>query len=205
MSFRIRLFSGIIMAVALFVSVSGQQAGLAEPTKKDPLRFRAQLRTQGSSPTAQGVMQIAIERWTTDSERKSLLDLVGLSNTKDGQKTLLRTLERVKPRTGYIRLPNSPGWDLRYAYKFSQPDGSIQIVLATDKPMTSAAIHSSAYSTEFPYTFVEMHMQPAGDKGEGRMLAQAGITSKEGRIQLTNYGNEPLALTDITTEQKKKD
>ena len=205
MPIRVRLFSGIIVALALFVSVAGQQAGLPEPTKKDPLRFRAQLRTQGSSPTAQGVMQIAIERWTTDAERKSLLDLVGLSNTKDGQKNLLRTLERVKPRTGYIRLPNSPGWDLRYAYKFAQPDGSSQIVLATDKPMSSAAIHSSAYSTEFPYTFIEMHMQPAGDKGEGRMLAQAGITSKEGRIQLTNYGNEPLALTDITTEQKKKD
>ena len=204
MPIRVRLFSGIIVALALFVSVSGQQAGLPQPTKDDPLRFRAQLRTQGSTPSAQGVMQIAIERWTTDAERKSLLDLVGLSNTKDGQKTLLRTLERVKPRTGYIRLPNSPGWDLRYAYKFAQPDGSIQIVLATDKPMSSAAIHSSAYSTEFPYTFVEMHMQPAGDKGEGRMLAQAGITSKEGRIQLTNYGNEPLALTDITTEQKKK-
>src|SRR5688572_28733576 len=107
MPIRVRLFSGIIVALALFVSVAGQQAGLPEPTKKDPLRFRAQLRTQGSSPTAQGVMQIAIERWTTDAESKSLLDLVALSNPKDGQKTLLRTLERVKPRTGYIRLPNS--------------------------------------------------------------------------------------------------
>ncbi len=202
MLMRVRLFTGVVMALALVASVAGQKTGLAEPTKQEPLRFRAQLRTQGSSPTAQGVMQIAIERWSTAAERKSLLELVGLSASKDGQKNLLRALERVEPRTGYIRLPNSPGWDLRYAYKFAQPDGSTQIVLATDKPTTSAAILSSAYSTEFPYTFIEMRMQPAGDKGEGKLLAQAGITSKDGRIQLTNYGNELIALTDITSEQK---
>ena len=194
------------MALALLVTVAGQQTGLPEPTKKDPLRFRAQLRSQGSSPTAQGVMQIQIERWTTDAERQSILTLVSQTGNgnKDGQKKLMRALQDVKPRTGYIRLPNSPGWDLRYAYKAAQPDGTTQIVLGTDKPTSTAAYLTSAQSLDFPYTIIEMRMQPDGAKGEGRMLAQAGITSKNGRIELENYGNELIALTEITTEQKKK-
>ena len=203
MPIRVRLFTGTIVALALFASVAGRQAGLAEPTKKEPLRFRAQMRTQGSSPSGQGVVQIQIERWTTDAERQSLLALVPATSTKDGQTKLLRALESVKPRTGYLRLPNSPGWDLRYAYKAAQPDGTIQIVLATDRPYTTAAYATSAYSTEFPYTLIEMRMMPAGDSGEGKMLAQAGITSKNGRMELQNYGNAPIALTQITRDEKK--
>ena len=80
----------------------------------------------------------------------------------------------------------------------------MQIVLATDRPISSAAYLSSAYSLDFPYPLVEMRMQPAGNKGEGRMRAQAGITSKNGRMELENYGNELIALTDITLEEKKK-
>jgi len=204
MLIRVRLFSGIVVALALLVGVAGQQTGLSEPTKKDPLRFRAQLRTQGSSPTAQGVMQIEIERWTTDAERKSLLSLVSETGNKDGQKKLMRALQDVKPRTGYLRLPNSPGWDMRYAYKAVQPDGTIQIVLGTDRPISTAAYLNSAQSLDYPYTIIEMRMQPDGAKGEGRMLAQAGITSKNGRMELENYGNELIALSDITTQEKKK-
>jgi hypothetical protein len=204
MLIRVRLFSGVVVALALLVTVAGQQTGLPEPTKKDPLRFRAQLRTQGSSPTAQGVMQIQIERWTTDAERQSLLTLVSESGNKDGQKKLMRALQDIKPRTGYIRLPNSPGWDLRYTYKSVQPDGTIQIVLGTDKPTSTAAYLTSAQSLDFPYTIIEMRMQPNGIKGEGKMLAQAGISSKNGRMELANYGNELIALTDLTREEKKK-
>jgi len=148
-------------------------------------------------------MQIAIERWTTDAERQSLLALVPQTSTNDGKKKLLRALESVKPRTGFMRLPNSPGWDLRYAYKAVQPDGTIQIVLATDRPFTTAAYATSAYSTEFPYTLIEMRITPAGDSGEGKMLAQAGISSKNGRMELENYGNAPIALTQITRDEKK--
>jgi hypothetical protein len=204
MPIRPRLFFGTIVAFMLFASVTGGQAGLPDPTKKEPLRFRAQMRTQGSSPSAQGVMQIDIERWTTDAERQSLLALVPEASSKDGQKKLLRGLEDIKPRTGFMRLPNSPGWDLRYAYKAVQPDGTIQIVIATDRPFTTAAYATGAYSTDFPYTLIELHMQPAGDSGEGKLLAQAGITSKNGRMELENYGNAPIALTQITREEKKK-
>jgi hypothetical protein len=42
------------------------------------------------------------------------------------------------------------------------------------------------------------------NKGEGRMLARSAITIKDGRLQLENYGNEPIKLSEITQEIKKK-
>ena len=75
MSNRVRaraiLVSGILLA--FLVSVAAQQAA---PTAKDPIRFRAIMQTQGQDAGAQGVANIVIERWSTDAERKSLVDLL---------------------------------------------------------------------------------------------------------------------------------
>ena len=77
------------------------------------------------------------------------------------------------------------------------------VVVDVIRAFTTAAYATSAYSTEFPYTLIEMRMKPAGDSGEGKLLAQAGITTKNGRMELQNYGNAPIALTEITREEKK--
>jgi hypothetical protein len=48
-----------------------------------------------------------------------------------------------------------------------------------------------------------MRMKP-NDKGEGKMLAATSISVKNGRLELENYGQEPVRLTSITEEEKKK-
>ena len=83
--------------------------------------------------------EIAIERWTTTEERRKLLGLVETAkHGEGGQRKLLDALQKVKPRVGYIRTPNSIGWDLRYAVENTLPDGTRQIVIATDKPVSFA-------------------------------------------------------------------
>jgi hypothetical protein len=129
--------------------------------------------------------------------------LAGTTLKTGGQDKLLRALQNVKPRTGYIKLPNSLGWDLRYARDNVQADGTRQIVIATDKPVSFAAAATGAESTDYPFTILEMRMG-ANNKGEGRMLARSAITTKDGRLQLENYGNEPVKLSEITQEIKKK-
>jgi hypothetical protein len=56
---------------------------------------------------------------------------------------------------------------------------------------------------DYPFTLVEMRMKP-NEKGEGKMLAATAITTKNGRMELENYGQEPVRLTEITEQQKKK-
>jgi hypothetical protein len=205
MSLRIRLLAGLASALVLLVPVAAQQPdGLPAPTTKEPLRFTAILQTQGADMGHMGRADIVIERWTPDSERKSLVDLLaGTSFKSGGQDKLLRALQNVKPRTGYIRTPNSLGWDLKYARDFVQADGTRQIVIATDKPVSFGAAFAGAESLDYPFTLIEMRMG-AGNKGEGKMLARTAVGTKDGHLQLENYGDEPIKLTEITLEEQKK-
>jgi hypothetical protein len=172
------------------------------PTKKDPLRFSA---FNVSMQTGMaGITEIAIERWSTQAERKALLGLVETAKLGEGgQRKLLNALQKIKPRTGYIRTPNSIGWDLRYAVENKMDDGTRQIVIATDKPVSFGAAASGSDVLDYPFTLIEMRMKP-NDKGEGKMLAATSITVKNGRLELENYGQEPVRLTSITEEEKKK-
>ena len=195
-------------ALILAAPISAQQpAGTAgspseAPTKHDPIRFSA---FNVDMPTgAAGVTEIAIERWTTGDERAKLLELVGTAKFgEDGQRKLLEALQRIDPRVGYIRTPNSLGWDLRYAVENTLPDGTRQIVIATDKPVSFGAAASDSRAMDYPFTIIEMRMKP-NEKGEGKMLAATSVTTKNGRIELENYGQEPVRLTSITEEQRKK-
>jgi len=204
MSKSARILVGFVTGAVLtvVVSVAAQQPA-AGPTAKDPLRFRAVLQTQGQDAGLQGVADIVVERWSTDAERKSLVDLLAGTTLKTGgQDKLLRALQNTKPRNGYIRLPNSIGWDLHYARDFVQADGSRQIVIATDKPVSFAAAATGAESTDYPFTLIEMRMGK-DNKGGGCFLVQAAATTENGRLELENYGNEPIKLSMITEEVKK--
>lgn len=198
---------GTIVAVTVSLSLvpvltARQQAPADLPTVQDPLRFSAfAVSLQGGRA---GNVEIHIERWTTDAERKTLVDLLaGASFKSGGQARLLEALQKVKPRTGFIRTSNSLGWDLRYARETMLPDGTRQIVIATDKPVSFLAAATQSRSMDYPFTFVEMRMKP-NDKGEGRLLAATAIDVKNGRLELENYGQEPVRLTTITQHESKK-
>ena len=210
--FRVGGVAAIGVALALVTPLAAQQPAQPEaklagtptdmPTKKDPLRFTA---FNVSMPTGvAGVTQIVIERWSTDAERKGLLEFVETAKYGEGgQRKLLNALQKIKPRVGFMRTPNSIGWDLRYAAEFTMQDGTRQIVIATDKPVSFGAAASGSRVMDYPFTIIEMRMKP-NEKGEGKMLAATSILVKNGRLELENYGQEPVRLTEITQEQKKK-
>jgi hypothetical protein len=196
----VREIAVVAGVLALLAPLSARQTDI--PTKKDPLRFSA---FAVSMPAGQaGVVDIVIERWTTDAERQALLDvLAGASFKSGGQTKLLSALQKVKPRTGYIRTSRSLGWDLRYARENVLPDGTRQIVIATDKPVSFLAAASGGRLMDYPFSFVEMRMKD-NEKGEGRLLVATAVDFKNGRLELENYGQEPVRLTTITQERKKK-
>jgi hypothetical protein len=171
-------------------------------SKKDPLRFTAfgVNMQRGFS----GTIDIGIERWTTDAERASLLDAVaGTKEARSSQDKLVRILQDVKPRAGYIRSARSVGWDIMYARENLLPDGTRQIVIVTDKPVTFWAAANSSRTMDYPFTMVEMRFPPGGDKGEGKLLNQTSISTKNGRLELEIYGQEPTRLTQITQQKTK--
>ena len=107
------------------------------------------------------------------------------------------------PRVGYIKLPNTLGWDLKYANHDVLPDGSRRIVIVTDKPVSFFAARNQTRTMDYPFTLIEMRFPAEGDKGEGKLLNMTSISTKDGKLQLELYGQEPTRLTTIT-EQKGK-
>jgi hypothetical protein len=189
-------------ALALVASLSAQQFADSAPTTKNPVRFSAFAVQMDTG--INGMIEIAIERWSTDAERQMLIGLVGTATDKSGgQDTLLNALQKVTPRVGFIRTSNSIGWDLRYARESILPDGTRQIVVVTDKPVSFAAAMADSESIDYPFSLIEMHFPQSGDKGDGKLMARTAVSTKNGRLEIDLYGNEPTRLTTITETVKK--
>ena len=131
MNRQLRILGGVaILGAALVVAMPlGAQQPVATagtpteaPTKEAPLRFTA---FNVSMPTGQaGVTEINIERWTTADERTALLGLVAVAKEGEGgQRKLLEALQKIKPRTGFIRTPNSsiPSYIARFPIADARP------------------------------------------------------------------------------------
>lgn len=211
---KITLRTGLVAMATVLVAiaplVAQQSAATAPPAVPGipplPIRFTAVNQVSTNAGGAMGVTEILIERWTTAAERETLRKLVEeASQGSRGQRKLLSGLEKIKPRVGSIRLPNSNGWDILYAYPTQLPNGTRQVVIATDKPVSFGASFNNAEVLDYPFTFIEMRFPPkVGAEGEGRMLSAASITGKNNRLELTNYGNEPVMLTKITAAAAKR-
>jgi len=171
------------------------------PSTKNPVRFSAF--AVGMQQGQAGQIDIAIERWTTDEERKELLDLLaGTELRSGGQDKLLQALQAIQPRVGFIRTPKTIAWDLKYAWQSALPDGTRQIVIATDKPVSFLTASNSGDALNYPFTLIEMRMGKDGT-GEGRLLAATAVSVENGKLELKAYGLEPVKLTKITETQKK--
>jgi len=89
-----------------------------------------------------------------------------------------------------------------YAVENMLADGTRQIVIATDKPVSFAAAAGGSRVMDYPFTLIEMR---PNEKGEGTMLAASSVlTNKNGKLEIENYGQEPARLTSITEGQRSR-
>src|SRR4051794_40119281 len=125
-----------------------------------------------------GIMQIRISGWSSEAERKELIQTV----LDKGQDKLLSALQKV-PVKGRISLPNWQGpdpqhyrlgWNLRYTWHDALPDGGERIVIGTDRQMSMMEVRERPRSYDYPFTLIEIHI-PKDGKGEGRMFGATQI------------------------------
>ena len=150
---------------------------------------------QGARPgdrSMSGVIQITIDRWSSEAERNTLIDAFD----SKGQDGLLNALERMKP-TGYIKLPNTLGYDLRFTREVRNPDGGRRIIVGTDRRMTTSEEVNKPITTDYPFTIIELRVNNA-NVGEGRLSALTKIKTnkQEGTIELEAYG-DAAKLTEV--------
>jgi hypothetical protein len=147
-----------------------------------------------------GTVDFTVERWSTDAERDKLRDTL----VERGPDKLMDVLQDIKPRTGFIRGPNTIGWDLYFARQFVKEDGSRRVILATNRRMGFGELSRGDRSTDYEFTLIEMRFPPKG-KGQGKWAPAVKISyNKDTRtIELENYAQEPIRLNEITSRASK--
>ena len=189
-----------VMALAIVAGVLFAGPAQAQDKKEEkpkPYRFTAFAVNMGSGPKAFTV-DIVLERLSTDEEREGLI----AAFVEGGQDKLLPALQKIRPRVGFIRTPNSLGYDLQYAWRFVNSDGTSRLVIATDRRINYWEARNQPRSIDYPFTIIEMRLDTKGE-GEGRLAAGTKISkSRDGKtIELENYGISPVALNNITLQK----
>jgi hypothetical protein len=189
---RKRIF--VLSVVGLLVSLAPAVAQGSKPIA----RYRAfAVNPIGGRGANAGVVQIAVERWSTDQEREALITIL----KEKGSKALLDALVKLPP-VGYIKMPNTLGWDLYYARQTDLPNGGKRVILATNRPLRFGEVANQTRSVNYDFTLVEMRFDKSG-KGEGKIETAAKIwfNPKTHQIEIENYNAMPVQLVNITEEK----
>ena len=190
-----------IAAVVVVVAVAGASlAELSAQTNTAGERYTALAVNMGDvGRTGAGTFEMVVTRWSTDAEAEGLLKAL----LEKGADKLLDTL-RDTPKVGYIRTPNSIGYDLHFARKVPLEDGGERIVLATDRYISFWEQWVRPRTIDYPFTIIEMRISPDGT-GEGKMSLATRIIAEKDKnlIVLENYGTQPVLLKSVKREPLK--
>ena len=106
------------------------------------------------------------------------------------------------PQVGYIRLPNTRGYDLKYARSTQLPDGTRRVIVATDRNLQFAEVVGSTRSRDYDFALAELRIPADGKKGEGKLIPAAEIAIENGQIAIEGYGQQPTRLMNVTAKAK---
>lgn len=193
-----RINKGIVVAGVFAAAMSIAALTSHAQTMGQPERFTAMAVNMDRGRS--GTVEIVVNRWSTDAERTGLVQTA----LDKGPEKLLSTLQKL-PRVGYIRTPESVGWDLHYAHHVALPDGGEQIVIATDRPIGFWEASRQPRSIDYPFTVIEMHVNGDGD-GQGTMsVATKVIADKDKQvITLENFGTTPVLLQAVKRQRESQ-
>ena len=193
-----RRTSNLRTLATVFMAILALAAGALVVKAAALERYVAMAVNLGGSPgpTGAGTVEITIDRWSTDAQRDELRKAL----IEKGPEKLLDTLQKM-PRVGYIRTPNSIGYDLHYARKMPMDEGGDQIILATDRYIGFWEASHRPRTVDYPFTLIEMRVGKDG-VGEGKMSLFTKIVydKKKNQIVLEDYGSQPVLLTQVRRE-----
>ena len=189
----------VLIAGVLALAILGVVQAAGAQTIGEPIRLTAFAVNMGSGPTGASTVLIQIDRWSTEAER----DKLRTTFLEKGPEKLLDALQDTK-RVGFMRLPNSIGYDLRAAREDPLEDGGKRILILTDRRIGFREAASQQRTMDYPFTLIEIRLNKDG-VGEGKMSVATKITwnEKKNVLELENYGIEPVRLTKVTAEAKK--
>lgn len=188
--------SAAAVIVLIGVALSMVDAGPAAQTMGVPEQFTASAVDMNTGRT--GRIEISVTRWSTPSERETLLAAL----FKEGSNELLEKLRDMRP-VGRIYSSNTIGYDLKFAEQQLLPDGGRKIVLATDRPMSFREIFNQTRSADYPFTWVQINMRADGT-GQGELAVRARVFGDRPNrpIEVETFEIQPIKLQQVTSRKK---
>ena len=145
-----------------------------------------------------GIVEIVVNQWSPAVEKKILENVLA----KSGSPAMVDEMERM-PQVGYIRTPETMGDALFYGTDTTLPDGTRQVVFATNRPMTAMASIGGGAKNNYDLSVIEIRFKKGDDKGEGKIVigGKASIDPKTHKLSISNYDNEPPRLSDVKSKK----
>ena len=180
-------------ALALAILVAFTANAAAQAARADGFRGTL-VNVAGQDGTT---LSVDLIRWSTDAER----DKVTAAAAK-GDTALLDVLKGM-PTLGYVWTGESVGYQVRYAFKGTMPNGAERIIVATDKAVGSYSISPwqpapPAAATAYAFTVIEMRL-PKGGAGEAKTSLASKITTDAAAktLALDNYAAAPVIVKNV--------
>ena len=180
----------VLWAVAVAAALVPSTAATADKALERFTAFAVNMgRLRGATS---GTVDIVIERWSTDAERKRLADAL----REGGTDALLDALRKIDDRTGYIRSGGGLGYPMRFAHEMPLPSGGRRLLLGTDRPVSFLESRSGIRS-QYPFMIIDIRLGADG-KGEGRLLPLARVrVDPDNVVEIENYTAMPVRLTSV--------
>ena len=186
----VRTVAAVVTTAAAFASLALVSAGAAEP---EILRLRANSVDLNNRVRTES-LDIVIERWSSPEETAKLKAVL----VEKGGDKLLDTLQKVKPRCGYVKTSTSLGWDIYFAREVELPGGGRKISLASDRPINYWEASNNPRSKDYEFSLAEIHLGADG-KGEGKAIRAAMVSfdKEKNTLEIENYQREPVRLSQV--------
>jgi hypothetical protein len=185
-----RAFALVLIPLAL-----APAAQVAEP----PMRFTSNaLNIGGEGGPVATLVEIDIERWSTDDEHRQLLIPLA-SNRQSDASTVLRNLKPV----GVIRALDFAAEPIHYARRTILKDKRQHFFLVGSRPMRFFEPFRAPNMSAFPFTVIELDVDATGN-GAGIINLAATLTGEPERAMkaVPDRFVEPVTLTKVRKRQK---
>jgi hypothetical protein len=173
------------------------QNGDNTPLSALPRQFAATAIGQAGSMAGKSFgLTLYITGWTTDQQ---VQDYISVLRAK-GPNGLVSAMEKTSD-VGRLSPTGFVGSGFRFARYRPLPNGSIHIVMVTNRPMSFGELYRSGRSTDYQFGIVAMDVDKNG-KGTGTLAPVCKIRfNKKNELEIENYGQKPLRLANVYLEK----
>lgn len=149
-------------------------------------------------------MEIGIFAWSSDEDRQAMIQTF----EQGGDEALYKHLNK-QDEMAFVSLPQTMGYQMRYAYQGKTSDGKRLITLATDRPIAMGEVMRGSQSQRDDISLVFLMLDPETGEGTGEMIVGAGfgVNKKTGKFEIETLGQDPIKFTTVKpmkVKDKKK-